>query len=92
MKLQGGEIMKVLGGDMSIKSTITLRVYCFWLCLISVCDPVLVFCQFLSDILDALFEMLQAGNQTPYYTKVFHALVSSSLPLLDDSCFPIIIP
>lgn len=29
MKLQGGEIMKVWWGDMSLKSTITLRVYCF---------------------------------------------------------------
>lgn len=47
--------------------------------------------KFLSDILDALFEMLQAGNQTPYYTKVFHAL-TFILNLLLDSRFENFVP
>nr|XP_022300007.1 dedicator of cytokinesis protein 3-like isoform X2 [Crassostrea virginica] len=47
--------------------------------------------KFLSDILDALFEMLQGGNQTPYYTKVFHAL-TFILNLLLDSRFENFVP
>ncbi|XP_078309827.1 dedicator of cytokinesis protein 3-like isoform X4 [Crassostrea virginica] len=47
--------------------------------------------KFLSDILDALFEMLQGGKQTPYYTKVFHAL-TFILNLLLDSRFENFVP
>ncbi|XP_056000807.1 dedicator of cytokinesis protein 3-like isoform X2 [Ostrea edulis] len=47
--------------------------------------------KFLSDILDALFEMLQAGSQTQYYTKVFHALIFI-LNLLLDSRFENFVP